>query len=160
VSAAAMRWMTEILSTKLIQMGMPNMHKQEIKQCLFCEIQANNRKRIITENNLVYAIQDGFPVTEGHTLLIPKRHTLDYFGLTQEEVLAINQLMDSHRQLLQKEDQTIDGFNIGMNCGETAGQTIFHCHVHLIPRRKGDVENPRGGVRHIIAGKGFYEDKK
>jgi len=160
VTAAAMRWMTEILSTKLIQMGMPNMHKQEIKQCLFCEIQANNRKRIITENNLVYAIQDGFPVTEGHTLLIPKRHTLDYFGLTQEEVLAINQLMDSHRQLLQKEDQTIDGFNIGMNCGETAGQTIFHCHVHLIPRRKGDVENPRGGVRHIIAGKGFYEDKK
>jgi diadenosine tetraphosphate (Ap4A) HIT family hydrolase len=160
VSAAAMRWMTEILSTKLIQMGMPNMHKQEIKQCLFCEIQANNRKRIITENNLVYAIQDGFPVTEGHTLLIPKRHTLDYFGLTQEEVLAINQLMDSHRQLLQKEDPTIDGFNIGMNCGETAGQTIFHCHVHLIPRRKGDVENPRGGVRHIIAGKGFYEDKK
>jgi diadenosine tetraphosphate (Ap4A) HIT family hydrolase len=155
-----MRWMTEILSTKLIQMGMPNMHKQEIKQCLFCEIQANNRKRIITENNLVYAIQDGFPVTEGHTLLIPKRHTLDYFGLTQEEVLAINQLMDSHRQLLQKEDPTIDGFNIGMNCGETAGQTIFHCHVHLIPRRKGDVENPRGGVRHIIAGKGFYEDKK
>lgn len=160
MSAAAMRWMTEILSTKLIQMGMPNMHKQEIKQCLFCEIQANNRKRIITENNLVYAIQDGFPVTEGHTLLIPKRHTLDYFGLTQEEVLAINQLMDSHRQLLQKEDPTIDGFNIGMNCGETAGQTIFHCHVHLIPRRKGDVENPRGGVRHIIAGKGFYEDKK
>jgi diadenosine tetraphosphate (Ap4A) HIT family hydrolase len=99
-------------------------------------------------------------VTEGHTLFIPKRHNLDYFSLEQEEVLAINQLMDSHRQLLQKEDPTIDGFNIGMNCGETAGQTIFHCHVHLIPRRKGDVENPRGGVRHIIAGKGFYEDKK
>ena len=139
---------------------MSNMHKQEIKQCLFCEIQANNRERIVAENSLVYAIRDGFPVTEGHTLFIPKRHTLDYFSLEQEEVLAINQLMDSHRQLLQKEDPTIDGFNIGMNCGETAGQTIFHCHVHLIPRRKGDVENPRGGVRHIIAGKGFYEDKK
>ena len=129
-------------------------------QCLFCEIQANNRERIIAENSLVYAIRDGFPVTEGHTLFIPKRHTLDYFSLKQEEVLAINQLMDSHRQLLQKEDPTIDGFNIGMNCGETAGQTIFHCHVNLIPRRKGDVENPRGGVRHMIAGKGFYEDKK
>ena len=136
------------------------MVNQEKNQCLFCEIQANNRERIIAENSLVYAIRDGFPVTEGHTLFIPKRHTLDYFSLEQEEVLAINQLMELHRKFLQKEDPTIDGFNIGMNCGETAGQTIFHCHVHLIPRRKGDVENPRGGVRHIIAGKGFYEDKK
>jgi diadenosine tetraphosphate (Ap4A) HIT family hydrolase len=136
------------------------MLRQEKNQCLFCNIQEINRERIVSENSLVYAIRDGFPVTEGHTLFIPKRHTLDYFSLEQEEVLAINQLMDSHRLLLQKEDPTIDGFNIGMNCGETAGQTIFHCHVHLIPRRKGDVENPRGGVRHIIAGKGFYEDKK
>jgi diadenosine tetraphosphate (Ap4A) HIT family hydrolase len=132
----------------------------KVEKCLFCDVQTIDRDRIIAENSLTYAIRDGFPVTEGHTLFIPKRHTLDYFSLTQEEVLAINQLMDSHRLLLQKEDPTIDGFNIGMNCGETAGQTIFHCHVHLIPRRKGDVENPRGGVRHIIAGKGFYEDKK
>ena len=132
----------------------------KVEKCLFCDVQTIDRERIIAENSLVFAIRDGFPVTEGHTLFIPKRHTLDYFSLTEEEVLAINQLMDSHRQLLQKEDPTIDGFNIGMNCGETAGQTIFHCHVHLIPRRKGDVENPRGGVRHIIAGKGFYEDKK
>ena len=134
------------------------MGKQEKNQCLFCEIQANNRERIISENSLVYAIRDGFPVTEGHTLFIPKRHALDYFSLTKEEVLAINQLMDSHRQLLQKEDLTIDGFNIGMNCGETAGQTIFHCHVHLIPRRKGDVEFPKGGVRNVIPNKGNYED--
>jgi diadenosine tetraphosphate (Ap4A) HIT family hydrolase len=132
----------------------------KVEKCLFCDVQTIDRERIIAENSLVYAIRDGFPVTEGHTLFIPKRHTLDYFSLEQEEVLAINQLMDSHRLLLQKQDPTIDGFNIGMNCGETAGQTIFHCHVHLIPRRKGDVENPRGGVRHIIAGKGFYEDKK
>ena len=132
----------------------------KVEKCLFCDVQTIDRERIIAENSLVFAIRDGFPVTEGHTLFIPKRHTLDYFSLEQEEVLAINQLMDSHRLLLQKEDPTIDGFNIGMNCGETAGQTIFHCHVHLIPRRKGDVENPRGGVRHIIAGKGFYEDKK
>ena len=124
--------------------------------CLFCDIQFTDQQRIIAENKIAYVIRDGFPVTEGHTLFIPKRHTLVYFSLEQEEVLAINQLMDLHRQLLQKEDPTIDGFNIGMNCGETAGQTIFHCHVHLIPRRKGDVENPRGGVRHIIAGKGFY----
>ena len=132
----------------------------KVGKCLFCDVQTIDRERIIAENSLVYAIRDGFPVTAGHTLFIPKRHTLDYFSLEQEEVLAINQLMDSHRLLLQKQDPTIDGFNIGMNCGETAGQTIFHCHVHLIPRRKGDVENPRGGVRHIIAGKGFYEDKK
>ena len=76
------------------------------------------------------------------------------------EVSAINNFLTKQKTSLQEVDSTIDGFNIGMNCGETAGQTIFHCHVHLIPRRKGDVENPRGGVRHIIAGKGFYEDKR
>ena len=68
--------------------------------------------------------------------------------------------MAEQKNLLQEADSKIDGFNIGMNCGESAGQTVFHCHVHLIPRRKGDVEFPKGGVRHIIAGKGFYEDKK
>jgi len=130
------------------------------KDCLFCKIQTDIRERIIAENNLAYAISDGFPVTEGHTLFIPKRHINDYFGLVQAEVNAINALMNEHKGMLQKGDATIEGFNIGMNCGEVAGQTIFHCHVHLIPRRKGDVENPRGGVRHIIAGKGFYEDKR
>jgi diadenosine tetraphosphate (Ap4A) HIT family hydrolase len=128
--------------------------------CLFCDIQTNDRKRIIAENNLAYSISDGFPVTQGHTLFIPKRHINDYFGLVQAEVNAINALMTENKHMLQKGDATIEGFNIGMNCGEVAGQTIFHCHVHLIPRRKGDVENPRGGVRHIIADKGFYEDKK
>jgi diadenosine tetraphosphate (Ap4A) HIT family hydrolase len=132
-------------------------HREE--KCLFCDIQSNDRKRIIAENNLAYAILDGFAVTEGHTLFIPKRHVIDYFGLVPAEVNAINSLMAEQKKLLQEQDLTIDGFNIGMNCGETAGQTIFHCHVHLIPRRKGDVENPKGGVRHIIADKGFYEDK-
>jgi len=68
--------------------------------------------------------------------------------------------MTEQKELLKNDDPSNEGFNIGMNCGEVAGQTVFHCHVHLIPRRKGDVENPRGGVRHLIAGKGFYEDKK
>ena len=68
--------------------------------------------------------------------------------------------MQEQKKLLESKDNSIEAFNIGMNCGEASGQTVFHCHVHLIPRRKGDVENPRGGVRHIIAGKGFYEDKK
>ncbi len=129
-------------------------HRQD--NCLFCDLQSIDRLRIISENTLAFAIRDGFPVTEGHTLFIPKRHAADYFALSQAEINAINQLMAEQKELLQKSDNTIEGFNIGINCGEVAGQTIFHCHVHLIPRRRGDVENPRGGVRHVIAGKGFY----
>jgi diadenosine tetraphosphate (Ap4A) HIT family hydrolase len=140
--------------------AMNNSYEDHEKDCLFCNLQKDDRKRIIAENDLAYAIRDGFPVTDGHTLFIPKRHIADYFGLVPAEVSAINLLMAEQKQLLQDADSTIDGFNIGMNCGESAGQTVFHCHVHLIPRRKGDVENPRGGVRHVIASKGFYEDKR
>ena len=129
-------------------------HRQE--NCLFCDLQSIDRLRIISENTLAFAIRDGFPVAEGHTLFIPKRHAADYFALSQAEINAINQLMAEQKELLHKSDNTIEGFNIGMNCGEIAGQTIFHCHVHLIPRRRGDVENPRGGVRHVITGKGYY----
>lgn len=130
------------------------------ESCLFCDVQTKIKDRIVDENALVYAIRDGFPVSPGHTLLIPKRHTLDYFGLTQAETISINQLMINQKRFLESEDPTIDGFNIGMNCGETAGQSVWHCHVHLIPRRRGDVERPKGGVRHIIPNKGFYEYKK
>ena len=126
--------------------------------CLFCDVQTIDRQRIISENEHAYAIRDGFPVTEWHTLIIPKRHTLDYFGLTPEEVLAINELMEDQRNQLLDTDKSIGGFNIGMNCGEIAGQSIWHCHVHLIPRRKGDVEFPKGGIRHVIPYKGNYED--
>ena len=132
------------------------MYEHREENCLFCDIQSSDRKRIVSENNLAYAIRDGFPVTDGHTLFIPKRHVLDYFGLTQAEINAVNSLMHEQKKLLQDNDKTIDGFNIGMNCGSSAGQTVFHCHVHLIPRRTGDVENPRGGVRHVINGKGYY----
>lgn len=131
-------------------------HREE--SCLFCQIQLEIRQRIIDENNLAYAIRDEFPVTEFHTLFIPKRHVKDYFELTQAEINAINYLISRQKVLLDKSDVSIDGYNIGMNCGETAGQTILHCHVHLIPRRQGDVENPKGGIRHLISGKGFYED--
>ena len=113
-------------------------------------------ERVIASNDLAYAVLDGFPVTEGHALVIPKRHVTDFFGLSDEEVLACNQLMKELRTTMLVQDQLVEGFNIGMNAGEVAGQTIFHCHIHLIPRRKGDVENPRGGVRHTIPGKGFY----
>lgn len=133
-----------------------NQYARRQEDCLFCDVQIKDRQRIVAENSLAYAIRDGFPVTQYHTLFIPKRHVKDYFELTQAEINAINQLIQEQKMLLDKLDKSIDGYNIGMNCGETAGQTVFHCHVHLIPRRKGDVENPRGGVRHLITGKGFY----
>jgi diadenosine tetraphosphate (Ap4A) HIT family hydrolase len=137
-----------------------SMYEVRVEKCLFCDIQSIDRNRIIDENNLAYAIKDGFPVSEGHTLFIPKRHIADYFGLVTAEVNAINSLMQEQKKLLESKDKSIEAFNIGMNCGEASGQTVFHCHVHLIPRRIGDVENPRGGVRHVIASKGFYEEKK
>jgi diadenosine tetraphosphate (Ap4A) HIT family hydrolase len=121
--------------------------------CLFCHTE---NERIIAENDLAYAVRDGFPVTELHTLIIPKRHVEDYFSLTQEELLACDELMRLLKDEIMNSDSSVDGFNIGMNSGESAGQTIFHCHIHLIPRRTGDVENPRGGVRHLIPGKGNY----
>jgi len=125
--------------------------------CLFCEIQT---ERVIAKNDLAYAIRDGFPVTPLHTLIIPKRHVLDYFELSTEELLACHELIHQLKVDIQNEDNLVSGFNIGINVGKDAGQTIFHCHIHLIPRRKGDVENPRGGIRHLIPNKGFYDDKK
>ena len=125
-------------------------------RCLFCELQTSDRERIIAENELVYAVRDGFPVTSYHSLFIPKRHTFDFFGLTSEELVAIQALMQEQKKLIEGLDTSVEGFNVGMNCGEIAGQSIWHCHVHLIPRRKGDVKNPRGGVRNIISGKGDY----
>ena len=121
--------------------------------CLFCEIDVS---RILYQDDLVYVIRDGFPVTELHSLIIPKRHVATYFDLTQEEVLSCNRLMASVKADIESIDGKVTGFNIGVNCGETAGQTILHCHIHLIPRRIGDVENPRGGIRHLIPGKGYY----
>jgi diadenosine tetraphosphate (Ap4A) HIT family hydrolase len=89
---------------------------------------------------LAYVIRDGFPVTQYHSHIIPKRHTKDYFGLTQAEINAINSLMHEQKALLDQQDKTIEGYNIGMNCGEIAGQSVWHCHVHLIPRLKGDAK--------------------
>lgn len=109
--------------------------------CLFCDVQLNNRARLIAENALAYSTRDTFPVSDFHTLVIPKRHVIDYFGLKQAEIDAINRLLIDQKDCLQKLDSTIQGFNIGMNCGEVAGQSVFHCHLHLIPRRRGDVES-------------------
>ena len=128
-------------------------YKHRKSGCLFCEVE---KDRIISENELAYAIRDGYPVTDLHTLIIPKRHVIDYFGLAQPEINATNQLISSFKKEIEVNDKSVTGFNIGMNSGQSAGQTIFHCHIHLIPRRDGDVENPRGGVRHIFPGMGAY----
>jgi diadenosine tetraphosphate (Ap4A) HIT family hydrolase len=120
--------------------------------CLFCGID----RGVIMENNLALAFYDKYPVTEGHTLIIPKRHFESYFDITQAELNAIQQLIQKQRSALLEKDTTITGFNIGINQGEDAGQSIFHLHVHLIPRRKGDMENPKGGVRHVIPERGKY----
>jgi diadenosine tetraphosphate (Ap4A) HIT family hydrolase len=115
--------------------------------CAFCELGA---RELIAENPLAFLLADGFPVTEGHLLAIPRRHVSDYFDLRQPERNAIQRLLEEGRKIVRERHSEVAGFNVGINSGEAAGQTIFHCHVHLIPRRVGDVENPRGGVRGVI----------
>ena len=126
---------------------------QDFESCFFCPMPP---ERAIAKNELAYAIRDGFPVTHLHMLIIPRRHVIDYLGLSKDELLACHDLIHHVRELIQAQDTTVEGFNIGVNTGLAAGQTIPHCHFHLIPRRSGDVENPRGGVRNVIPGKGDY----
>ncbi len=121
--------------------------------CPFCEIP---QKRILEEDELCYVIRDGFPVTDLHTLVIPKRHVETYFDLYQPELNSCNRMIQKFKDRIEKEDESVKGFNIGINNGEVAGQTVFHCHIHLIPRREGDVENPKGGVRGVIPKKQQY----
>ena len=111
---------------------------------------------MIVENELCYAIHDGFPVSEHHSLIIPKRHVEQYFDLYQPELNAINSLSTEMVTRIKALDPSVTAFNVGVNVGPDAGQTISHCHVHLIPRRKGDVGTPRGGVRGVIPGKADY----
>ena len=102
------------------------------------------------------AILDRYPVTEGHSLVIPTKHVGTLFDLSDSEKMEIFELVSELRSTMYDGDQSIRGFNIGLNEGEVAGQTIPHCHIHLIPRREGDMEDPRGGVRHVIPSKGNY----
>jgi diadenosine tetraphosphate (Ap4A) HIT family hydrolase len=121
--------------------------------CIFCEIPD---ERIIAYNALAFAIRDKFPVTELHTLVVPKRHATNFFQLFEPERRALNQLLDKLRSEIITKDAAGSGFNIGVNNGESAGQTVDHAHVHLIPRRRGDVQDPTGGVRGVIPGKASY----
>ena len=113
-----------------------------------------NKKKII-ENENAFAIYDGFPVSKGHVLVIPKRVVAEIFDLNDEEYSSCFNLVKEVKKILEEEFKP-DGFNIGINNGEKAGQTIFHAHIHVIPRYSGDVDNPRGGIRHVIPGKGDY----
>lgn len=110
--------------------------------CPFCAVPA---PRVVAENALAFVIRDAHPVTELHTLVIPKRHVTDYFGLTRSEWGSCDSLLRSIRAEIARVDPSVEGFNVGTNAGEAAGQTVPHAHVHLIPRRRGDVERPRGG---------------
>lgn len=121
--------------------------------CLFCHVE---KSLMIISNSLAYAMRDGFPVTPLHTLIIPRRHVASFFELTEDELSACHELLLLLKNEISQEDPSVEGFNIGVNVGQAAGQSVFHCHIHLIPRRTGDVENPKGGVRHLIPGKGFY----
>ena len=125
--------------------------------CLFCNI---NSKDLIFDNEFAFASFDSYPVSKYHSLIVPKRHILDYFELTNDELLACNDLIKKIKKKIQNEDKTVEGFNIGTNSGVVAGQSIMHCHIHLIPRRKGDVDNPQGGVRGVIPSKQHYIRKK
>lgn len=133
--------------------GIVDSYLERSAGCPFCELPP---QRIVAENELAIAFRNAFPVTEHHTLIIPKRHVADYFDIFQPERTAMQSLMDEQRNLILGMDPTVSGFNIGINAGTNAGQTIFHCHMHLIPRRKGDVEEPRGGVRGVIPSKRDY----
>ena len=124
--------------------------------CLFCNSKVSG---IVHENNLAYASYDTYPVSEQHCLIIPKRHVVDYFELSNEELIACNDLIKIVKQEVLDKDKNVKAFNIGTNAGKIAGQSIMHCHIHLIPRREGDVDNPQGGVRSVIPQKQHYKRK-
>ena len=122
-------------------------------QCVFCKLPQD---RIIDQTELSKVFRDAFPVTKLHTLVIPKRHVADYFELTKEEQADIQTLIQKHHELIKLKDMSVTGFNMGINIGASAGQTVFHAHIHLIPRRDGDVIDPRGGVRGVIPSEQRY----
>jgi len=123
--------------------------------CPFCAFETNIENSQLPSNELAYIRLDGFPVSHGHLLIIPRRHVPDWFSLQFEEKEAIMRLVDEGKNWLE-EHYHPDGYNIGMNCGQVAGQTVAHMHCHLIPRYKDDVADPRGGVRWVIPEKADY----
>ena len=128
--------------------------KESADTCDFCIYERQGEK--IVENDYAFAKPDKHPVTPGHTLIIPKRHFPNVFDMTRAELNAVFDLLQIRRKQLLEEDSTIDGFNIGANAGHFAGQTVFHCHIHLIPRRKEEVISLRGGAEGVMRDKLNY----
>jgi diadenosine tetraphosphate (Ap4A) HIT family hydrolase len=122
----------------------------QTNDCPFC-----NKSEFILENEHWICIYDNYPVSNGHTLIIPKRHFNDYFLSTELERSSFDKILFEVKEHLDKE-YSPDGYNVGFNVNEEGGQSIFHCHIHIIPRYRGDVENPRGGIRGVIPSKQNY----
>jgi diadenosine tetraphosphate (Ap4A) HIT family hydrolase len=114
-----------------------------------------NHSKLYTDEHF-FIIKDKYPVSKGHLLIISNELREDFFSLTNEEKVQLSETIEVAKRLIERENKP-DGYNIGMNCGEPAGQTVFHFHCHLIPRYLGDMENPIGGVRHCIKDKGYYK---
>ena len=125
-----------------------------MKECVFCKQFIQNREPIF-ENKLAIAYFDEFPVSKGHILIITKRHAATFFDITDEEQIAVIGLLNKCKKYID-EKYNPNGYNVGLNCGAAAGQSVMHIHMHLIPRYKGDVDNPRGGVRWVIPKKKNY----
>ena len=127
------------------------------EDCIFCK---KINCKILKQLKYFFIIRDtAYPVTEHHTLIITNRHVSDFFELSEEENQELNQILKDQKKELKDLDCKITGFNVGVNVGKDAGQSIMHCHIHLIPRRKGDVEDPRGGVRGVIPERQKYRKK-
>ena len=140
-------------------MSMTGEAKQEKKRdpnnpCLFC----TDAKGVSLTNELAFSARDSYAVSPGHTVVIPRRHVAEFFDLTEEEIAACMELILKEKKLIDEEFSP-DGYNIGVNIGPAAGQSIFHVHIHIIPRYEGDVENPQGGVRHVLPKKAHYQRK-
>ena len=125
--------------------------------CIFCN---KTNCKVISSTEHFFVIRDtAYPVTKHHTLIITNRHIDDFFDLNKDEMSDLDKVLKEQKKELKKLDKEISAFNVGINIGKDAGQSIMHCHIHLIPRRKGDVEDPRGGVRGVIPEKQKYKRK-
>ncbi len=125
------------------------------EDCIFCN---KINCKVISTTKYFFIIRDtAYPVTKHHTLIITNRHEDDFFNLTKNEMIELDQILKKQKKELKKLDKEISAFNVGINIGKDAGQSVMHCHIHLIPRRKGDVEDPRGGVRGVIPEKQKYK---
>ena len=142
------------MSCSLVSENTKETKRDPNNPCLFCK----DAKGVSLENELAYSARDTYAVSPGHTVVIPKRHVASFFDLTQEEVVACMALVNEEKKLIDHEFNP-DGYNVGVNVGSSAGQSIFHVHIHVIPRYEGDVENPQGGVRHVITKKAHYKLK-